>query len=209
MLNALQHNLDHKLVSKLVITAHVFPESWDIDRPNKVADVKLYPDISEKTTRKHIPTVLKRGIDILGSGMLLLILSPLLALIALAIKLSSQGPVIFEQERLGQFGRSFKCLKFRTMYANNDPKIHREYVQSFIAGKAEKQQAGEAEPVVYKIKNDPRSLRLESFFARQALTSSHNSGMCCGATCRSLDLALRYLTSSKCMTSGTGGEFWK
>jgi len=156
MRKALQHNLDHKLVSKLAITAHLFPESWDTGRSDRVADIKLYPELSEKTTRKHIPTVLKRGMDILGSGILLLILSPLLALIALAIKLSSQGPVIFEQERLGQFGRSFKCLKFRTMYANNDPKIHREYVQNFIAGKAEKQEANSAEPVVYKIKNDPR-----------------------------------------------------
>jgi len=157
MLKALQHHLDHKLVSKLIITAHVFPESWDAGRPDKkLADVKLYPELSEKTTRKHIPTVLKRGMDVLGSGVLLLIVSPLLALIALAIKLTSQGPVIFEQERLGQFGRSFKCFKFRTMYANNDPKIHREYVQSFIAGKAEKQGVDNAEPVVYKIKNDPR-----------------------------------------------------
>lgn len=157
MLKALEHNLDHSLVSRLVITAHVYPESWDVARPDKkVADVKLYPELSERTTRKHIPTVLKRGMDILGSGMLLLVLSPLLAIIALAIKLSSQGPVIFEQERLGQFGRSFKCLKFRTMYVNNDPKIHREYVQSFIAGKAKKQEVNNAEPVVYKIKNDPR-----------------------------------------------------
>lgn len=169
MLKALQHNLDHKLVSKLVITAHVFPESWDMGRPDRVADVKLYPDLSEKTSRKHIPTVLKRGMDILGSGMLLLILSPVLAVIALAIKLSSQGRVIFQQERLGQFGRRFKCLKFRTMYANNDPKIHREYVQSFIAGKAEKQEASEAEPVVYKIKNDPRITPIGKFLRKTSL----------------------------------------
>lgn len=156
ILKALRDNLDHKLVSRLVITAHMFPESWDMGRPDRVADIKLYPDLSEKTSRKRIPAAVKRAMDILGSGMLLLILSPVLAVIALAIKLSSQGPVIFEQERLGQFGRRFKCLKFRTMYANNDPKIHREYVQSFIAGKAEKQETSDAEPVVYKIKNDPR-----------------------------------------------------
>jgi len=170
MLKALQRNLDHKLVSKVVITAHVFPESWDMGRPDKkVADVKLYPELSEKTTRKHIPTALKRGMDILGSSILLLILSPLLALIALAIKLTSQGRVIFKQERLGQLGRSFKCLKFRTMYADNDPKIHREYVQSFIAGKAEKQEASNAEPVVYKIKNDPRVTPIGKFLRKTSL----------------------------------------
>lgn len=169
MLKALEHNLDHRLVSKVVITAHLFPESWDMGHPDKVADVKLYPDLSEKTARKQIPTVLKRGMDIVGSGMLLLILSPLLALIALAIKLSSQGPVIFEQERLGQFGRRFKCLKFRTMYANNDPRIHREYVQSFIAGKAKKQEVSESEPVVYKIKNDPRVTPIGRLLRRTSL----------------------------------------
>ncbi|MGC2417841.1 MAG: hypothetical protein WA434_08850, partial [Candidatus Acidiferrales bacterium] len=95
MLKALEHSFDHKLVSKIVITAHVFPESWDVGDPERVADVKLYPDLSEKTSRKRLRTTLKRGMDILGSGMLLLILCPLLALIALAIKLSSQGPVIF------------------------------------------------------------------------------------------------------------------
>jgi lipopolysaccharide/colanic/teichoic acid biosynthesis glycosyltransferase len=156
IVKTLRDNLDHRLVSKLVITAHVFPESWDTGLPDQVADVKLYPDLSEKTSKRRVPAAVKRSMDILGSGMLLLILSPVLAIIALAIRLSSQGPVIFEQERLGQFGRRFKCLKFRTMYANNDPQIHREYVQSFIAGKAEKQEISDAEPVVYKIKNDPR-----------------------------------------------------
>ena len=169
MLKVLQHYLNDKLVSKLVITAHVFPESWDVGHPDKVADVKFYPELSEKATRKHIPTVLKRGMDILGSGMLLLILSPLLALIALAIKMSSQGPVIFEQERLGQFGSRFKCLKFRTMYANNDPKIHREYVRSFIAGKAEKQKTGDVEPVIYKIKKDPRVTPIGKFLRKTSL----------------------------------------
>ena len=74
-----------------------------------------------------------------GSAILLLVLSPILLVIAMAIKLTSEGPVFFAQERLGQFGTRFKCLKFRTMYANNDPKIHREYVERFIAGKAKEE----------------------------------------------------------------------
>jgi exopolysaccharide biosynthesis polyprenyl glycosylphosphotransferase len=169
VVKALQENLDHKLASKLTITVHLFPESWDKDHPDRVADVKLYPDLSAKASRKRARIVVKRGIDILGSGLLLLILSPVLAAIALAIKLSSQGPVIFEQERLGQFGRRFKCLKFRTMYANNDPKIHREYVQSFIVGKTETQKKGEAERTVYKIKNDPRITTIGKFLRKTSL----------------------------------------
>jgi lipopolysaccharide/colanic/teichoic acid biosynthesis glycosyltransferase len=93
--------------------------------------------------------------DIAGSGIMLLVLSPVLGVIALAIKLASKGSVIFEQDRVGQFGKSFKCLKFRTMYTNNDPKIHRDYVQSFIAGKTESDK-NDVGPVIYKITNDPR-----------------------------------------------------
>ena len=77
--------------------------------------------------------------------------------------------MIFEQERLGQFGRRFKCLKFRTMYTNNDPKIHREYVQSFIAGKAEKQETSDGSRCVYKIKNDPRVTPIGKFLRKTSL----------------------------------------
>jgi lipopolysaccharide/colanic/teichoic acid biosynthesis glycosyltransferase len=152
----LKDRLGSKLVSVLAVTTHLFPESWDKDSPDRVADIKLYPDLSRRVSKKRLPTIVKRGIDVVGGGLLLIVLSPLFAAIALAIKLASKGPVIFEQERMGQFGKSFKCLKFRTMYTNNDPKIHREYVQSFIAGKMENGPKNEAEPVVYKLTNDPR-----------------------------------------------------
>jgi exopolysaccharide biosynthesis polyprenyl glycosylphosphotransferase len=169
IVKAVRERLGHKLASKLTITVHIFPESWDMGRPDRVADIKLYPDLSRKTSKKSLPAVAKRSIDIMGSGMLLLILFPVLAIIALAIKLSSEGPVIFEQERLGQFGRRFKCLKFRTMHTNNDSKIHREYVQSFIAGKTETQEKSEAEPTVYKIKNDPRITPIGKFLRKTSL----------------------------------------
>jgi exopolysaccharide biosynthesis polyprenyl glycosylphosphotransferase len=153
---ALRESLDHRLALKLVVTVHLFPESWDQERPDRVADIKLYPEFSRKNSRKRLPMIVKRAIDIAGSGALLLLLFPILAAIALAIKLTSKGPVIFEQDRLGQFGKRFKCLKFRTMSTNNDPKLHREFVHRFIAGKAEGPAKSEAEPVVYKITNDPR-----------------------------------------------------
>jgi lipopolysaccharide/colanic/teichoic acid biosynthesis glycosyltransferase len=169
VVTALRDNLDHKLASNLVVTVHLFPESWDKDRPDRVADIKLYPDLSRKGSKRRLPTVVKRGIDIVGSGTLLLILSPVLAAIALAIKLTSKGPVVFKQERLGQFGVRFKCLKFRTMYTGNDPKVHRDYVQRFIAGKAEEQNKNRAEPVVYKITNDPRVTPIGKFLRKTSL----------------------------------------
>jgi lipopolysaccharide/colanic/teichoic acid biosynthesis glycosyltransferase len=77
--------------------------------------------------------------------------------------------VIFEQERLGQFGTKFKCLKFRTMYANNDPKIHREYVQDFIAGQTKGVNSNSYEPVVYKLTNDPRVTAVGRFLRKTSL----------------------------------------
>jgi lipopolysaccharide/colanic/teichoic acid biosynthesis glycosyltransferase len=101
--------------------------------------------------------------------LLLLVLAPIFAAIALAIKLTSKGPVIFEQERLGQFGKSFKCLKFRTMYTNNDAKIHREYVQSFIAGQSNNEKAPSGERAVYKLTNDPRVTAVGRFLRKTSL----------------------------------------
>jgi len=169
VVKALRDNLDHKIASKLAITVHVFPESWDKTRPDRVTDLKLYPDLSLKTSRKLIPTVLKRGIDIIGSALLLLILSPVLAAIALLIRLTSKGPVIFEQVRVGRFGRHFKFLKFRTMYADNDSTIHRDYVKTFIAGQPEDQQKDKTEPAVYKITNDPRITPMGRFLRKTSL----------------------------------------
>src|ERR1700691_1459124 len=169
VLKTLRERLGYKLVSNLAVTTHLFPESWDKDSPNRVADIKLYPDLSRKVSKKRLPTIVKRGIDVVGGGAILLVLSPVFAVIAVAIKLASKGPVIFEQERLGQFGKSFKCLKFRTMYTNNDPKIHRDYVQSFIAGKTENGASNEAEPVVYKITNDPRVTPIGRFLRQTSL----------------------------------------
>jgi exopolysaccharide biosynthesis polyprenyl glycosylphosphotransferase len=98
--------------------------------------------------------VTKRIIDFVGSAVLLLILAPLFAVVALLIKLNSPGPVLFSQERIGLNKRRFQMLKFRTMV--ND---------------AEKQQAileqlNEAEGPVFKIKNDPRVTPIGKFLRR-------------------------------------------
>lgn len=67
---------------------------------------------------KNFNLILKRTIDFSGSFIGIIIISPVLIIIALTIKLSSQGPVFFQQERLGKNGKVFKILKFRTMVVN-------------------------------------------------------------------------------------------
>jgi lipopolysaccharide/colanic/teichoic acid biosynthesis glycosyltransferase len=142
--------------STLVISAHVFPEEWDRDDAGWAGDSKLYPDLHVGLGKKHLQLTVKRAIDVAGSAAVLLLTSPFLAAIALLIKLTSKGPILFEQDRLGKSGARFRCLKFRTMYTNSDPKIHREYVQQFIAGNAQSAQGSNSDKALYKITQDPR-----------------------------------------------------
>jgi lipopolysaccharide/colanic/teichoic acid biosynthesis glycosyltransferase len=169
VVSALHKELSNKVTSKLVVTVHLFPENRDGDRAETVADIRLYPDLSERGSKKRLPLVVKRMIDIAGSATLLLLLSPLLAAIALVIKLTSKGPVIFQQERLSRFGVRFKCLKFRTMYTSNDPKIHQEFIQGFIAGQSGSENTEPGKPAVYKITNDPRVTPIGRFLRKSSL----------------------------------------
>jgi exopolysaccharide biosynthesis polyprenyl glycosylphosphotransferase len=166
---ALVENLGQEKAARIALSVHVFPESWDGDHSGWVADSKLYPDLNRKVSRKRIPLGLKRVIDFVGSLTILLLLSPILGVIAAIIKLTSKGPVIFEQERLGQSGARFKCLKFRTMYADNNPKIHQEFIRQFIADKKDCASKNEVQAPVYKITNDPRVTPIGRFLRKTSL----------------------------------------
>ena len=163
----LRRDIGREVESRLVITVHMFPENQGGDG-EPVADSRLYPDLTEENTRRSLPLFVKRLADILVSAAILILSSPFMIVIALAVKLTSKGPVIFRQDRLGQFGTQFKCLKFRTMYSDNDPKIHEEYCQRFIAGKADGEIAS-GDPPVYKITNDHRVTRIGGFLRKTSL----------------------------------------
>jgi len=76
----------------------------------------------------------RRGLDLLGATTLLVLLSPLLFVLAVAIRLNSRGPAFFRQRRVGRDGREFTVLKFRSMRVDADPRGHREYVTALIQG---------------------------------------------------------------------------
>ena len=89
-------------------------------------------------------------------------------LIALAVKLTSPGPVFFRQVRVGQLMRPFTILKFRTMSVTADHAIHHEFVSRFIqAGTAAPQRPGT--PEVFKITNDPRVTRVGGLLRKTSL----------------------------------------
>lgn len=98
---------------------------------------------------------LKRALDVLGAAVALVLLSPLMLLVALVIRLSSPGPVIYRQTRIGQGGAPFVMYKFRSMRTDVDDRAHREFVASLIDGKAGSSASGEAAGH-FKMKADPR-----------------------------------------------------
>ncbi len=79
----------------------------------------------------------KRAIDIGGSLVAILLLSPLLLLISLFIKIVSAGPVLFRQKRVGYLGRVFTMWKFRTMHVNADTTLHQNYLRELIQNEKE------------------------------------------------------------------------
>lgn len=80
-------------------------------------EVRYYYDILQK---KKIHLILKRIFDILASTILVILLSPIMLVIAIAIKLTSKGPIFYRQVRITQYGREFRIFKFRTMVVNAD-----------------------------------------------------------------------------------------
>jgi lipopolysaccharide/colanic/teichoic acid biosynthesis glycosyltransferase len=76
------------------------------------------PQLPAQTPGRSVQLAAKRVVDMAAAGLLLLIFSPLLIGIALAVKLTSPGPVFFLQDRVGFGGSSFKIFKFRTMYSD-------------------------------------------------------------------------------------------
>ena len=165
---ALQNDLNPEQMNAIEISFHVFPDDLDFQNAGCAADSKLYPDLGPQNNATKALWVIKRSIDIVGSLIALILLSPLLIAIAIAIKLTSSGPILFRQPRVGQHGVRFTFLKFRSMRFGNDPKIHQDYVRQLILGKEEKQQPG-ASAGVYKLKDDPRITPVGKFLRRTSL----------------------------------------
>jgi exopolysaccharide biosynthesis polyprenyl glycosylphosphotransferase len=172
LLDKVHHSLLMQLSSddlKLVhVSVHVFADETDGRGPDISVNPTFYPDVLHLHDSKKVAQVLKRAMDVLGSAVALFLFSPLFLLIALVVKLTSKGPVFFQQERLGRFGTTFQCLKFRSMYSNNDPKIHQEFMKRVIAG-AHDGAGGEGSKPVYKMTDDPRITRIGRFIRRTSL----------------------------------------
>lgn len=146
---ARQNHIDLKVVPDLLGND---PSAVRLERLGDVPVLSLFEE--------RIPTLsllCKRALDVAASGVALVAVAPLLALIAAAIRLESPGPALYCAPRLGRKGRQFPCFKFRTMVANA-PDLKDE-----LRGRNERNGA------FFKLSNDPRITRVGRFLRRYSL----------------------------------------
>jgi exopolysaccharide biosynthesis polyprenyl glycosylphosphotransferase len=105
----------------------------------------------------EVALLMKRGLDVVLSSLILIVLSPVLLAVAIAVKLDSRGPVFYLSERIGKKGRVFRCTKFRTMVRDADKR------------RADVMHMNERDGVLFKISNDPRITKLGSFLRKYSL----------------------------------------
>jgi lipopolysaccharide/colanic/teichoic acid biosynthesis glycosyltransferase len=165
----LKSTLSFEQFNQVSLSFHLFPEDWNHDDEKRPTNPRLYPDLEKRDESRKLFSGVKRVMDIGGSLLALILFSPLCLAIALAIKLTSRGPILFRQRRIGQHGASFTFLKFRSMRVGNDASTHREYVQKLIAGKAERHPTNGNGDGVYKITKDSRITKVGMFLRRTSL----------------------------------------
>lgn len=129
----------------------------------------FYTDLFEQIDAQKWQFKLKRLLDIVCASLGLLLAFPIMLLIAIGIKVTSEGPALFRQQRLGFLGKKFTFLKFRTMYVNSDAEIHKKYTASLINGNNEATNRGSKDKPLYKIDNDPRVTSLGRFLRKTSL----------------------------------------
>ena len=139
------------------------PRKTEIDQIGVLPMIRLFREPLSSGAR-----VLKRTFDLIVAALAITLLFPVWLIIALLIKLDSKGPVFYTQERVGMDGRLFLLYKFRTMKADADSELHREYQRAFIAGRAEANLGNETKPT-YKLLADPRITRIGKALRRISL----------------------------------------
>jgi exopolysaccharide biosynthesis polyprenyl glycosylphosphotransferase len=132
------------------VDLRIVPEMYDgLTWNNPVEYIGQFPTIPLHRGRvPEMQLVFKRVFDTILSAFALVLFSPILLLIAIAVKLDSPGPVFYFSERIGKKGRVFRCIKFRTMVLDADKRL------------AEMKHLNEREDILFKISDDPRITKL-------------------------------------------------
>lgn len=155
--------------SEITLSFHVFPDQTEGEGSTATDEESfstIYPDLAIEMKSRRLALAAKRCLDVVGSLLAIIALAPLMLVIAIAIKLTSPGPILFRQPRLGQSGKSFTFLKFRSMKAKADSAIHEEYIKRFISNQTDAPADGKQ---VFKLQADPRITRVGQFLRRTSL----------------------------------------
>jgi len=143
----------------LSVDIRVVPELYDgLAWNSPVEYIGQFPTIS--LHRSDVPVIglmMKRVLDVVLASLALLALSPLLFIIACAIKFDSKGPIFYGSERIGKKGRTFRCFKFRTMVPDAEKR------------RAEILHMNERDSILFKITNDPRITRVGRVLRKYSL----------------------------------------
>jgi exopolysaccharide biosynthesis polyprenyl glycosylphosphotransferase len=169
----LRNSYDPDDIKNMSVSFHSFPESDVSAVISRPFDINLFPDMAleSKSPSRVISFSIKKIMDILGGLVGLIVFSPIMLVIAILIKCTSEGPVFFRQTRVGLFGKHFEFLKFRSMYLGGSHDIHKKFIKSFIANQNEFDHSSDnqAEERVYKIKDDPRVTPLGRIIRKTSL----------------------------------------
>jgi lipopolysaccharide/colanic/teichoic acid biosynthesis glycosyltransferase len=157
-----------ELAKCMTISSASFPE--EIKEPEKeeaVADPRFYPSPHKRIESNKGARVIKRCIDVVGSLIGILLLSPFFIIVPIIIKCTSKGPVFFTQKRVGQGGRLFTFLKFRSMRVQKDCSVHKEFIKQFIQRSDSISKCGGQK--IFKMKNDPRVTPIGKFIRKTSI----------------------------------------
>ena len=136
-----------------------FDVNQDMNVDTMQAGEASYADVSRDRTYALVVDTGCRALDLLVSALALVLLTPLMLAIALAIRIDSRGPVLFRQRRIGRDQQPFMVAKFRTMHHDTDHDVHRDYVLALIHTAAP----------APKLTGDPRVTRLGRLLRRTSL----------------------------------------
>jgi len=114
----------------------------------------IYVDAPQFTGGRR---VVKRAVDLVGSAVGLVVLSPVLVITAIVIRVTSSGPALFRQARVGKAGEEFACWKFRSMYSDAEKRL------------ASLATSNEADGLLFKIRDDPRITPVGRFLRRSSI----------------------------------------
>jgi lipopolysaccharide/colanic/teichoic acid biosynthesis glycosyltransferase len=171
LLLSMAAEIDRQDLEKIEVTFHAFPEDHDKGNGNGNGhfNMKLYKDLREGNRQNGLSRKVKRLMDIVGSLLALILFSPIILAVAAAVKFTSEGPVLFRQQRIGQWGETFTFLKFRSMQIRQAGNPHKAYIEKLIRENQSANGGTNGEPPVFKLTDDPRVTPVGRFIRKTSL----------------------------------------